>query len=41
MSNNSGQPIFILKEGSSETKGKVAQKNNIFAATLVAQFVKT
>ena len=41
MSNNNGQPIFILKEGSSETKGKEAQKNNIFAATLVAQLVKT
>ena len=41
MSNNNNQPIFILKEGSSETKGKEAQKNNIFAATLVAQLVKT
>ena len=41
MSNNNSQPIFILKEGSSETKGKEAQKNNIFAATLVAQLVKT
>ena len=41
MSNNNGQPVFILKEGSSETKGKEAQKNNIFAATLVAQLVKT
>ena len=38
---NQGQPVFILKEGSSETKGKEAQKNNILAATLVAQLVKT
>ena len=41
MSQNGGQPVFILKEGSNETKGKEAQKNNIFAAKLVAQLVKT
>ena len=41
MSQNGSQPIFILKEGSNETKGKEAQKNNIFAAKLVAQLVKT
>ena len=41
MSNNNGHPVFILKEGSSETKGKEAQKTHIFAATLVAQLVKT
>ena len=26
MSQNGGQPVFILKEGSNETKGKEAQK---------------
>ena len=41
MSQNGGQPVFILKEGSNETKGKEAQRNNIFAAKLVAQLVKT
>ena len=41
MSQNGGQPVFILKEGSSESKGKEAQRNNIFAAKLVAQLVKT
>ncbi len=37
----SGQPVIILKEGSSENKGRDAQKNNIFAAKLVAEIVKT
>jgi archaeal chaperonin len=34
-------PIVIMKEGSSETKGKDAQKNNIEAAKLVAEVVKS
>ena len=38
---SSGQPVIILKEGSSENKGRDAQKNNIFAAKLVAEIVKT
>jgi archaeal chaperonin len=37
----SGQPVIILKEGSAENKGRDAQKNNIFAAKLVAEIVKT
>jgi thermosome len=37
----SGQPVIILKEGSSENKGRDAQKNNIFAAKLVAEIVKS
>ncbi|MFI5420485.1 MAG: thermosome subunit beta, partial [Nitrososphaerales archaeon] len=33
--------VFILKEGSTQTKGRDAQTNNIFAAKLIAQIVKT
>jgi thermosome len=36
-----GQPILILKEGSSRTRGKTAQKNNIMAAKIVANAVKS
>ncbi len=35
------QPIYILKEGSSENKGRDAQRNNIFAAKLIAEIVKS
>ncbi len=38
---SSGQQVFILKEGSNETKGRDAQKNNIFAAKLIAEIVKS
>lgn len=38
---SSGQQVFILKEGSSETKGRDAQKNNIFAAKIIAEIVKS
>jgi len=38
---SSGQQVFILKEGSTQTKGRDAQKNNIFAAKLMAEIVKT
>jgi thermosome len=34
-------PVLILKEGSKETKGRDAQKNNIAAAKLIAEIVKT
>src|SRR4051812_23936892 len=34
-------PVLILKEGSSETKGKEAQKNNFTAAKTVAEIVRT
>jgi len=34
-------PILLLKEGSTETKDKDAQQNNITAAQLVTQMVKT
>jgi archaeal chaperonin len=36
-----GMPVLILKEGASETKGKEAQKNNINAAKMVAEIVRT
>ncbi|MEM0075706.1 MAG: thermosome subunit beta [Nitrososphaerota archaeon] len=38
---STGQPVLILKEGSSENKGKEAQRNNITAASLVAEIVRT
>ena len=36
-----GMPVIILKEGTRESKGKEAQKNNITAAKLVAEVIKT
>jgi len=35
------QPIFILPEGTQRTTGKSAQKNNIMAAKLVAETIRT
>src|SRR3989338_3540291 len=35
------QPIFILPEGTTRTFGKSAQRNNIMAAKLVAETVRT
>ncbi len=37
----SGTPVLILKEGTSENKGREAQRNNIFAAKLIAEIVKS
>jgi thermosome len=36
-----GQPVLILKEGSTEQRGRQAQRNNILAAKLIAELVKT
>jgi len=36
-----GQPVLILREGSSRTRGKEAQRNNIMAAKVVANVVKS
>jgi thermosome len=36
-----GVPVLILKEGATQTKGKDAQKNNITAAKLIAEVVRT
>lgn len=41
MTNNQIQPIFILPEGTQRTTGKTAQRNNIAAAKLVAETVRT
>jgi len=36
-----GMPVIILKEGTKENKGKDAQKNNITAAKVISEIVKT
>lgn len=36
-----GMPVLILKEGTKESRGREAQKNNITAAKLIAEIVKT
>ncbi len=36
-----GQPIYILKEGTERTQGKDAQRNNIFAAKTLAEAVRS
>ena len=38
---NSGQPVLILKEGTTRSRGKEAQKNNIMAARVVGEVLKT
>jgi len=39
--NAGGMPVLILREGTKESKGRDAQKNNITAAKLIAEIVKT
>jgi len=36
-----GTPVLILKEGSERTRGRDAQKNNIMAAKVIAESVRT
>src|SRR5213593_1579138 len=36
-----GMPVLILREGTKESKGKEAQKNNLTAAKLIAEIVRT
>src|ERR671926_410702 len=36
-----GVPVLILKEGATQTKGRDAQKNNITAAKLISEIVKS
>jgi len=36
-----GQPVLILREGTSRSKGKEAQRNNIMAAKVIAEAVRT
>lgn len=38
---STGQPVLILKEGSTQTRGREAQRNNIMAAKLIAEVVRT
>jgi len=37
----SGQPVFVLKEGSSRSRGRDAQRSNMTAARIVAEVVKS
>jgi chaperonin GroEL (HSP60 family) len=41
--NNQGQqvPILVLKEGTTETKDRDVKRNNITAAKIVAELVRT
>jgi thermosome len=41
MSELSGQPVLILKEGASRSRGRDAQHNNIMAAKVIAESVRT
>ncbi|MEM2106898.1 MAG: thermosome subunit beta [Candidatus Bathyarchaeia archaeon] len=36
-----GQPVLILKEGTSESRGREAQRSNIMAARIIAEAVKS
>ncbi len=36
-----GMPVLILKEGTKESKGKEAQRNNLVAAKLIGEMVRT
>ena len=38
---STGQPVLILKEGTSETRGREAQRNNFLAARLIAEVVRS
>jgi thermosome len=37
----SGQPVLILKEGTTRSRGKEAQRNNIMAARVIGEVLKT
>jgi thermosome len=37
----SGQPVLVLKEGTSRSRGKEAQRNNMMAARVVAEAVRS
>ena len=36
-----GMPVIILREGTKESKGREAQRNNFMAAKLIADMVKS
>ena len=37
----SGQPVLILKEGTTRSRGREAQRNNIMAARIIGEVLKT
>ena len=37
----SGQPVLILKEGTTRSRGREAQRNNIMAARVIGEVLKT
>jgi chaperonin GroEL (HSP60 family) len=37
----SGQPVLILKEGTTRSRGKEAQRNNIMAAKIIAEAIRS
>jgi thermosome len=37
----SGQPVLILKEGTARSRGREAQRNNIMAARIIGEILKT
>jgi thermosome len=41
LANLTGQPVLILKEGTSRSRGRDAQRSNIAAAKIIAEVVKT
>ena len=38
---SANMPVILLKDGASQTKGRDAQKNNIAAAKIIAEIVRT
>ena len=41
LTSQGGQPVLILKEGTSRRRGKDAQKNNIMAAKIIAEVLRS
>jgi thermosome len=41
LTTQAGQPVLILKEGTARSRGRNAQRNNIMAARIIAEVLKT
>jgi len=41
LTTQAGQPVLILKEGTARSRGRDAQRNNIMAARIIAEAIKT
>ena len=41
LTTSGGQPILILKEGTSRRRGREAQRNNIMAARIIAEVLRS